>query len=356
MLKGSDILSGTPKSVKRKCVKIVSDRAEKREGTKWDLHPLGKLQNPAAQLRYGVHLDMKNGHGRNETAEKHGVSVGFVTKWHKILSAAETAGFSIRAVCKALPTRPEHRTPVQDEFADTVLALKRKYPSAGPKMLKEIGRLRISVSTVRKILKKHGLVSRRKPYRKRSYVRFERPYSMYSLQTDFKTWGEGVFSIWILDDHSRAILGYRVEPFEHTDTVIELLTEVFAKYGKPLEIHTDHGTQFTSMAKGSVHKFEEWLKEQGVGHVMGRVGHPQSQGKIERTHGTAATELPRFGPMDTVENARITIGKWIEFYNWERPHTSLKMQTPMTVFYRDIRPEWGPCPRPDWMSVFDLPA
>ena len=48
---------------------------------------------------------------------------------------------------------------------------------------------------------------------------------------------------------------------------------------------------------------------------MGRVRHPQTQGKIERSHGTAVKELGNFGSMETVEEARGTVARWVKFYN-----------------------------------------
>lgn len=48
---------------------------------------------------------------------------------------------------------------------------------------------------------------------------------------------------------------------------------------------------------------------------MGRVYHPQTQEKIEMSHGAVIKELGNFSPMETVEEVRETVVRWMEFYN-----------------------------------------
>lgn len=115
--------------------------------------------------------------------------------------------------------------------------------------------------------------------------------------------------------------------------VIELLQEVIDKYGKPDKILSDHGTEFYSIAGGKgKSKFDKFCKANGIEHIMGRVRHPQTQGKMERTHRTASEEILSFGTLDTLENAKKAFGKWIEYYNWERPHMALGYATPGAAF------------------------
>lgn len=115
--------------------------------------------------------------------------------------------------------------------------------------------------------------------------------------------------------------------------VIELVKEVIERYGKPGRILSDHGTEFYSVTGGKgKSKLDIFCAENGIEHIMGRVRHPQTQGKMERTHRTASEEVCYFGDLDTLENAKKAFAKWLEYYNWERPHQSLGYVTPGVMF------------------------
>ena len=73
------------------------------------------------------------------------------------------------------------------------------------------------------------------------------------------------------------------------------------KWGKPREVLTDHGTQFCS-DENEEYRFREHLHSLGIKHILSRVKHPQTNGKLERlsrrfpmpnrSHG-AELQLPR---------------------------------------------------------------
>ena len=88
--------------------------------------------------------------------------------------------------------------------------------------------------------------------------------------------------------------------------------------------------------------------------MMGRVKHPQTQGKVERVHRTAKEEAPSYGGLCDVESARETLLRWSEYYNFERPHYALKHRRPMDILLADIGSDfdriWNPDDRP---KVFD---
>ena len=67
-------------------------------------------------------------------------------------------------------------------------------------------------------------------------------------------------------------------------------------------------------AKG-VSKFERFLAENGIKHIVGRVNHLQTNGKIERFYGTLEAKI-RFD----------TIDEFVEWYNHKRPHMSLNLE------------------------------
>ncbi len=65
-------------------------------------------------------------------------------------------------------------------------------------------------------------------------------------------------------------------------------------------ILTDRGTQFYACKerKAEVSKFEKFLAENGIKHIVGRVNHPQTNGKIERFYGTLEAKIGYFDTID----------------------------------------------------------
>ena len=79
-------------------------------------------------------------------------------------------------------------------------------------------------------------------------------------------------------------------------------------------------------------KLDVWCEENGIEHIYSRVRHPQTNGKMGRTHRSALEETPYFGSLDTLEDAVGTFGDWIEYYNTERPNQALGYDVPVNVF------------------------
>lgn len=81
---------------------------------------------------------------------------------------------------------------------------------------------------------------------------------------------------------------------------ITVLNQGFCDYGTPREILTDHGTQFVSAwdRDHSRHLFKEFLEENNINHIIARVKHPQTNGKIERGFGLLEQKLKRFNTIE----------------------------------------------------------
>ena len=107
--------------------------------------------------------------------------------------------------------------------------------------------------------------------------------------------------------------------------------------GRPATILTDHGSQFYAneseyKAKGAT-EFEKTLVELEVKHILARVGHPQTNGKLERFHGEIQRKQKWFESIDEL----------IHWWNNIKPHMSLdwdNLETPAKAFARKM-PEKG---------------
>jgi len=100
------------------------------------------------------------------------------------------------------------------------------------------------------------------------------------------------------------------------------------------------------MQPGGEHGLEGFLHENCIKHIMGRVNHPQTQGKVERSHGSAMREMAAVWGREPqgLEEYGSAVGRWVWFYNTVRPHESLGYRTPAEVFREGLLalddPEW----------------
>lgn len=317
------------------------------EGSKWDdkVHPGSGL--PYFVLRYKVGEAVVRGKNSIRSISRmFKVSVGFVSKWSRVFQARDTANDytghkkfrTSKQVFRSISNRPkivEH--PVQDAIRRLVVDRRKRYEFEGAFRLRAALHLDASPTTINKVLRSEKLLGApKKRHVNKTYGRFQRSWTLQLVQTDYKTWnaGENQFkSIWMIDDCTRFMLAHRIVTNSSAELVIEMLEEVIDKYGKPDQILSDHGTEFYSVKGGKgKSKLDQFCKQHGIKHVMGRVRHPQTQGKMERTHRTASEEVLSFGNLDTLEEAQETFRKWSIYYNWDRPHQALNYVTPGVAF------------------------
>jgi len=168
-----------------------------------------------------------------------------------------------------------------------------------------------------------------KPRIKRTYKRWQRKRSNSLWQCDLKL-DPPKWLITILDDHSRFVPGSEKFTEGTAENVIWLWDRAIHEFGKPREALTDHGSVFWSVRKGES-AFDRYCGEKRIKHIMGGIGKPTTQGKIERWFRTYDQEHHRF------QFHR----KFIEYYNFERPHMSLNYKTPAEVYFGDVQDVLG---------------
>jgi len=184
--------------------------------------------------------------------------------------------------------------------------------------------------TVYRILCSSGLNRRlQKPRVKRSYVRWERKHPNSLWQCDLKQ-VEARWLITTLDDHSRFVPASEHFNEGTADNAIWLLDRAIHEYAKPREILTDHGSQFYSV-RGGESSFDAYCQQQGIKHILGGIGKPTTLGKIERWFLTYDLEHARFQ----------LHRKFVEYYNYERPHMALDYSTPAEVYFRGVQDVLG---------------
>ena len=235
-----------------------------------------------------------------------------------------------------------------DEIAAAVLAIRDEKGWSGPKIAKVLEKQgqQVAPATAQRILKRAGRVV--KPKVEKTTIRFAREECNELAQMDFKGEytlpGEKCYPLSLLDDCSRYLHGLWPLPSTGGEGVKQTLEGYFREQGVPLSILMDHGPPwFSTMNEHGLTWVSVWLLKQGVVLRYSGVGHPQTQGKVERFHQTLKACTRHRG-------APGSMGEWqhwaMEFrheYNYERPHEALGMKTPSEVYKAvNLRPYQEP--------------
>jgi putative transposase len=108
---------------------------------------------------------------------------------------------------------------------------------------------------------------------------------------------------------------------------LEALGEALSRNEKPEIFNTDQGSQFTC------EPFTGRLKENGIAISMDGKGRWRDNVFVERIWKSIKYEEVYLHAYASVAEARNSIGRYIEFYNSTRPHSSLKALTPDQVYF-----------------------
>jgi putative transposase len=133
----------------------------------------------------------------------------------------------------------------------------------------------------------------------------------------------------IIDLYSRRVLAWRLSNTLDTSFCIEALKEALWAFGQPDIFNTDQGSQFTADA------FTKVLLDRGVKVSMDGKGRCIDNIFVERLWRSLKYEEVYLHAYDSPQDARRGIGRYVDFYNIERPHQALGYQTP-DAFYRGL--------------------
>ncbi len=134
----------------------------------------------------------------------------------------------------------------------------------------------------------------------------------------------------VIDWHSRRVLAWRLSISMDTAFCTEAVEEAITKYGKPEIFNTDQGSQFTSSA------FTGLLQGHGIRISMDGKGCWRDNVFIERVWRSIKYEEVYLHAYETVSAAREGIGRYINFYNTRRPHSSHQARTPDVVYFASL--------------------
>jgi putative transposase len=175
-----------------------------------------------------------------------------------------------------------------------------------------------------------ALTEERKHVRKK-WIRYEREFSNSLWHVDWHCIKEQRWKDqWLIcyeDDASRLITGYGVNSTPTSEYSVKVLAYAIAKYGKPASMISDHGSQFYAVESDKRDKglteFEIYLLKNKIRFIVGKVRHPQSNGKIEKFFDEFEKKAKFFNSVE----------EWLNWYNVIRPHGALDLDTPCRAYY-----------------------
>jgi putative transposase len=237
------------------------------------------------------------------------------------------------------------------EMSETDLKLMRRmdelhleHPFAGSRMLRDMLRSEghaVGRKHVATLMKKTGIeaiykkpnTSRRHaahpvyPYLLRNLT-IDRPNHVWAADITYIPMKRGfVYLFAVIDWASRRVLSWRLSNTLTTDFCIEAVQEAIIRYGVPDIFNTDQGCQFTSL------EFTQLLKRYDIAISMDGKGCWRDNVFVERLWKSIKYEEVYLHAYDSVSAAKSGIGRYLEFYNRRRPHSTLDGKTPDAVYF-----------------------
>ena len=141
-----------------------------------------------------------------------------------------------------------------------------------------------------------------------------------------------LYLVAIMDWHSRKVLAWQLSNSMDADFCVDALKEAIAKHGTPEIFNSDQGSQFTSGAWIDV------LTDAKIKISMDGKGAWRDNRMIERLWRSLKYQCVYLNAFETGSEMRAGIGKWMDYYNSERPHSTHGLLTPDEAYASKIQP------------------
>ena len=166
------------------------------------------------------------------------------------------------------------------------------------------------------------------PYLLRGLL-IDRPNQVWCTDITYIPFAKGfMYLVAIMDWHSRKVLSWRLSNTMTVDFCVAALEEALALFGTPEIFNTDQGSQFTA------HPFVKVLLDSGVQVSMDGVGRAIDNVFIERLWRTVKYDHVYLNPANSGNELRDGLEIYLNYYNEERPHSSLGDMTPDETYYQ----------------------
>lgn len=144
----------------------------------------------------------------------------------------------------------------------------------------------------------------------------------YDFTLDQTADGKRLKMMPVVEEYTRECLSIEVERSMTAEDVVSTLGSLFRLHGEPAYIRSDNGPEFIATA------VKEWLVTAGVKTLYIEPGSPWQNAYIESFNGKLEDELLGRELFTSLGEAKVLVEQYRLAYNHERPHSSLKYQTP----------------------------
>ena len=220
---------------------------------------------------------------------------------------------------------------LEDWEKQAILGFSFEYPLEGYRrlafMMLDRDVVAASPSSVYRVLKAAGRIGRstNKPSKKGTgFHQPKKPHEHWHIDISYiNIHGTFYYLTTILDGYSRYVVHWEIRPSMTQQDELVVLQRAKEKFpNETPRIISDNGSQF--LAKD----FKEFIRICGMTHVRTSPYYPQSNGKLERFHGSIKGECIRPGTPVSLEDAQRIVGRYVEHYNRVRLHSAIGYVTP----------------------------
>jgi transposase InsO family protein len=254
------------------------------------------------------------------------------------------------------------------DTAKRLVALREDHPTWGPrKLLAWLGDHEPqwelpAASTLGELLKKRGLVKRRKrlrhqPPRTAPFRHATAPNAVWAM--DFKGWfrlgdGSRCDPFTVTDGYSRYLICCDAGIDQLSEHVWKALVSAFREHGLPEAIRSDNGQPWVA-PKGSLGITKLGVNLLKLGIALERIdpGKPHQNGRHERFHLTLKQDTAS-PPARTLRSQQTRFDAFRREYNQERPHEAIGMKAPVKIYVPSPRPLPTKLPEPEYPRWYQV--
>ena len=295
--------------------------------------------------RYVVDAVLLGGLSPTELSRRHKISRSRI---YQLLELFKAGGYAALEPRSRRPRSCSHQ--VSAEVRTAILELRAELSAAGhdagPHTLAHHLTCRFekvpSVTTIWRILRRHGVVVPQPQKRPRSsFVRFQAALPNEMWQTDATHWqladGTDVEILNFIDDHSRLCLASDTYRTVKGPDVVQTFYSATQRHGLPASLLSDNAAVFSGRSRKGRVFLETELDRLGIICKHSTPYHPQTCGKVERFHQSLKRFLTKQPPAGSLSTLQLQLDAFRAYYNEVRPHRALGQRPPLSAFSTPLK-------------------
>jgi len=273
---------------------------------------------------------LKSGHSTRQVARHFGYSYSSVSRWAK---RYREEYLSLNAHLETRSSRPHHHpNELPQSIIDEIVFERKKHNRCAEIVHNSLVNrgVKVSLSSVKRTLKREGCIAERSPW-KRFRPHIPRPLALFPgalVQIDtihfIRNDNTRYYVYTLVDLHSRFAYA------EYTPRFSQNNSREFIKKAQRIA-----GFRFRTVQTDNGPEFGRWLSDElkyiGITLRHSRVRKPNDNAHVERFNRTIQEEC---GKMWVEKDLQKRINIYLNYYNNERKHLGINMQTPSEVLQR----------------------